>query len=47
MFSCEDACEYHVKCYPKGYAHSVQLQTKDGLVCTFMLRNYMVYTHQQ
>ena len=31
----ENVCEYHVKCYPKGYAHSVQ--TKDGPVCTLML----------
>ena len=35
MFSFENVCEYHVKCYPKGYAHSVQ--TKDGPVCTLML----------
>ena len=26
MFSFENVCEYHVKCYPKGYAHSVQNQ---------------------
>ena len=26
MFSFGNVCEYHVKCYPKGYAHSVQNQ---------------------
>ena len=40
--SFENACEHYVKCYPKGYARSVQ--TKDGPLCTFMHGNYMVYT---
>ena len=39
--SFENACDHYVKCYPKGYARSVQ--TKD-MVYTFMHRNYMVYT---
>jgi endoribonuclease Dicer len=42
-FSCEKFCEYHLNCsLPKGYARCVQ--TKDGSVCTCMLRNSLVYT---
>ncbi len=36
------SCENHVVECSKGYAHSVQ--TKDGPVCTCMLRNSLVYT---
>jgi endoribonuclease Dicer len=42
-FSCEKFFESHLNCsLPKGYARCVQ--TKDGSVCTCMLRNSLVYT---
>ncbi|KAM3691337.1 hypothetical protein ACB098_08G007900 [Castanea mollissima] len=41
-FSCGKACERHVQCGSKGYAR--RIQTKDGPVCTCMLRNSLVYT---
>ena len=47
MFLCENACEYHVKYYPKGFAHIVYKlkMVQYALSCLEIIWSIVYTTH--